>query len=69
MRSQGLGSQQWELAKVKLREAGLKYAVRGAHPDNIASWRGIEKTGGQYTHTTTEDTLGWGISKMYRFEL
>jgi len=68
MRSQGYGSQQWELAKVKLKSLGLDYAVRGAHPDNIASWKGIERTGGKFFHDADDD-LGWGISKMYKLKL
>lgn len=69
LRCQGYGSQQWEFAKVKLKKLGLAYAVRGADPDNIASWKGIERTGGVFSHTTTEDALGWGIGKMYKFDL
>jgi len=69
LRSQGYGSQQWQLAKIKLKKLGLEYAIRGAHPDNIASWKGIDRTGGHHIHTTTSDALGWGLGKMYRFDL
>ncbi len=68
MRSKGYGSAQWELVKEYARNKGFKVIYRGANPDNIASLKGIQKTGGVLA-VTSPDLTGWGETEMYRFDL
>ncbi len=64
-RNKGYGRSIWGYAREDAKKRGLAYIVGGAHPDNVASWKAIEKAGGQFSHIAP-DRYGWGEGKMYK---